>query len=141
MSPAITDTPGHKAELELRRHFDGKRNGTRIERSEPVALRGRRGGFSARSMDVSRSGILLEIEDDGFGGSVALAAAADLARVHFGTGADITLLDRGERLRGRLVRVTARLTSSGFRVLVAFAFKRLRPAARMMLASSATLEA
>jgi len=54
---------GEKAELELRRHFHGRRDGQRINLSVPVELVALERNLNGRTINLSRSGVLLKLED------------------------------------------------------------------------------
>lgn len=114
---------GKVAELELRGHFGGRRSDQRIARRFSVLLRGRLGSFLARAVDVSRSGILLEMTDPAYAAGPDLNAFADAVVRHFGRGADIHIVDADEVSFAEIVRVTAVEN----RLLVAFRFREPLP--------------
>jgi len=58
-------TGGEAAELELRRHFQGRRDGQRIPVQVPVELVCLERTVAARTVNISRSGVLLEVLEDG----------------------------------------------------------------------------
>jgi len=62
---STTRESGRQAELELRRHFNGRRDGQRINVSVPVELVALERNLDARTINLSRSGALLEVLDDG----------------------------------------------------------------------------
>lgn len=98
---------GLAAELTFRNHFANKRNGHRIPLALDLVVRGRAGRFPARTVNVSRSGALLEITDDGYaprGGD--LATFARKVEMHFRTGMDVHFVEQGMATRARVVRVT-----------------------------------
>ena len=53
-------------ELELRKHFSGRRKGRRVRHSVRVQLRAPRERITAETVDLSRSGALLTLEDPRF---------------------------------------------------------------------------
>jgi hypothetical protein len=114
---------GISAELELRGHFGGRRSDQRIAQQFSVLLRGLLGSFLARAVDVSRSGILLEMTDPSYAAGPDLSAFALAVERHFGRGADIHIVDAEEVAYAQLVRVT----EDEGRLLVAFRFRKPLP--------------
>jgi len=83
-----------------------------------ILLRGRAGSFLARAVDVSRSGVLIELTDP------ASAAGDDLVAIveqHFRSGADVHISDAAAVVRAELVRVS----HEGVRLYIAFSFREL----------------
>jgi len=100
-------TPGQAAELELRSHFGGKRDGPRQRRELEVLLRGRAGRFAARTVDVSRSGVLLRITDP-----IYAHVQHDLTRFianierHFRTRVDVRFVEAQLSVAAEVARLT-----------------------------------
>jgi hypothetical protein len=113
------------AELEFRSHFANKRNGTRRSIELEVMVRGRAGRFPGSSIDISRSGILLQITDRVYAPrSGDLAAFAAKIEQHFKTGADIRFIEHGFAARAQVVRVTHGQDASVQPFLIACRFRR-----------------
>ncbi len=103
------ETSGLSAEMELRSHFSGKRSAQRRPLALKVTVCGIMDNFPAESIDVSKSGILLQITDDVFAeGSEDLASFAFKVQQHFQQGADILFVDYGFGVTAAVVRVTHR---------------------------------
>jgi len=101
--------PGMAAEIELRNHFAGKRDAKRRALALKVTICGVMDNFPACSVDVSKSGILLEITDSLFSrGEQDLASFAFKVQQHFQEGADILFADCGFGVTASVVRVTHR---------------------------------
>lgn len=100
-------TPGHAAEMELRRHFGGKRDGPRQRRELEVLLRGRAGRFAARTVDISRSGVLLQVTDP-----IYAHVQFDLTRFtanierHFRTRVDVRFIEAEIGVAAEVARLT-----------------------------------
>lgn len=104
-----TDAPGLSAELELRSHFAGKRSAKRRSLQLKVTVCGIMDSFPAQSIDVSKSGILLQITDSMFAdGGEDLASFAFKVQQHFQQGADVLFVDHGFGVTATVVRVTHR---------------------------------
>lgn len=86
-----------------------------------ILLRGRAGSFLARAVDVSRSGVLMELTDPASAAGEDLAAFVGIVEQHFRSGADVYVSDAAAVVRADLVRVT----HEGVRLYVAFAFQEL----------------
>lgn len=88
----------------LRAHFSGKRRWIRLPADHPVELRGRKHGFTARVLDLSRGGLLIAVKDPEFyeGTDNGLSLVAQ----RFPRGATIRFLDEGVARRVRIVRIT-----------------------------------
>jgi len=100
---------GLSAEMELRSHFSGKRSAKRRSLELKVTVCGIMDNFPAQSIDVSKSGILLQITDSVFADSDEdLASFAFKVQQHFQQGADILFVDYGFGVTASVVRVTHR---------------------------------
>ena len=103
------DSPGLSAEMELRSHFSGKRSAKRRCLELEVTVCGIMDNFPAQSIDVSRSGMLLQITGSAFAdGGEDLASFAFKVQQHFQQGADILFVDYGFGVTTSVVRVTHR---------------------------------
>jgi hypothetical protein len=103
------ETSGLSAEMELRSHFSGKRSAQRRPLELKVTVCGIMDNFPAQSIDVSKSGILLQITDSLFAdGGEDLASFAFKVQQHFQQGADILFADYGFGVTASVVRVTHR---------------------------------
>ena len=103
------DAPGLSAEMELRSHFSGKRSAKRRSLELNVTVCGIMDNFPAESIDVSKSGVLLQITDSVFSDSDEdLASFAFKVQQHFQQGADILFVDYGFGVTASVVRVTHR---------------------------------
>jgi hypothetical protein len=104
-----TSEAGLTAELELRSHFSGKRDAKRRVLDLRINVCGIMDNFPARSIDVSRTGVLLQITDDVFAPEQEdLASFAFKVQQHFQAGADILFVDHGFGVTASVVRVTHR---------------------------------
>ena len=102
-------TSGLSAEMELRSHFSGKRSAKRRTLELKVTVCGIMDSFPAQSIDVSKSGVLLQITDSVFADSDEdLASFAFKVQQHFQQGADILFVDHGFGVTASVVRVTHR---------------------------------
>jgi hypothetical protein len=102
-------TSGLSAEMELRSHFSGKRSAKRRALELKVTVCGIMDSFPAQSIDVSKSGVLLQITDSVFADSDEdLASFAFKVQQHFQQGADILFVDHGFGVTASVVRVTHR---------------------------------
>ncbi len=100
---------GLSAEMELRSHFSGKRSAKRRCLELEVTVCGVMDNFPAQSIDVSNSGMLLQITDTVFADSDEdLASFAFKVQQHFQQGADILFVDYGFGVTATVVRVTHR---------------------------------
>jgi hypothetical protein len=103
------ETSGLSAEMELRSHFSGKRSAQRRSLELKVTVCGIMDSFPAQSIDLSKSGILLQITDSLFAdGGEDLASFAFKVQQHFQQGADILFVDHGFGVTASVVRVTHR---------------------------------
>ncbi len=73
-APEGTLTKGQQAELELRGHFHGRRAGQRIQVPLDVELVCFERNVGARTVNLSRSGVLIEVRDTRAGGMTELVA-------------------------------------------------------------------
>jgi len=100
---------GLSAEMELRSHFSGKRSAKRRCLELEVTVCGIMDNFPAQSIDVSKSGMLLQITDTVFADSDEdLASFAFKVQQHFQQGADILFVAYGFGVTASVVRVTHR---------------------------------
>ena len=111
MSRPAQDTP---AALELR----GRRRSRRVSEEFSVLLRGRAGSFLARTVNVSRTGILIELADPAQAAGRDRDAFAEVVRDHFADGVDVHISETGSVAHGELARVDR----DDARLLVAFRF-------------------
>jgi hypothetical protein len=103
------EASGLSAEMELRSHFSGKRSAQRRSLELEVTVCGIMDNFPAQSIDLSKSGILLQITDSLFAdGGEDLASFAFKVQQHFQQGADILFVDYGFGVTASVVRVTHR---------------------------------
>ena len=103
------ETSGLSAEMELRSHFSGKRSAKRRCLELEVTVCGIMDNFPAQSIDVSKSGMLLQITDSVFADNDEdLASFAFKVQQHFQQGADILFADYGFGVTASVVRVTHR---------------------------------
>jgi hypothetical protein len=102
------ETSGLSAEMELRSHFSGKRSAKRRALELKVTVCGIMDNFPAQSIDVSKSGILLQITESFADGGEDLASFAFKVQQHFQQGADILFVDYGFGVTASVVRVTHR---------------------------------
>ena len=117
---------GIEAELQLREHFARKRDSERHALEVDVVVRGRAGSFPARSFDLSRSGILLQITDHRYTrDGEDLASYAFKVQQHFRTGADIQFVDQDFATRATVIRVTQTEEPVSGILLFACSFKQL----------------
>jgi hypothetical protein len=108
-SKKTQETSGLSAEMELRSHFSGKRSAQRRALELKVTVCGIMDNFPAESIDVSKSGVLLQITDSMFAdGGEDLASFALKVQQHFQQGADILFVDYGFGVTASVVRVTHR---------------------------------
>ena len=118
-------SPGHTAEMELRSHFAGKRASPRREVDLHVTICGLLENFPARSVDASRTGILLRITDELFAHEEEdLASFAFKVQQHFADGADILFADHGFGVSANVVRVTHRRIDGTPTLLLACGFRQ-----------------
>ena len=120
MRSPVDHNAGELAEMELRSHFVGRRGGCRIDAEFAVEIQTQVNRHYAQAVDVSRTGILLEIVDD-VTQDTDLAAFALAVEEQFGGETRILLSQLDLEIRAQLVRVTAH----NGRVRLAFQFARL----------------
>lgn len=132
----LADPAGLLAELELRSHFSGRREGDRIACGLAIVLEG--GGDRARGCleDVSATGALLQLVDPPFTELRRrgdLLGYVNLLETTFPGRIAIALVDVPVRLRARVVRITQAPDEEGGALLVACRFARpLRPRLRRL---------
>lgn len=101
--------PGLTAEIELRNHFAGKRSSPRRHIDVRITICGLLENFPARSVDISRTGILFRITDELFAHEQEdLASFAFKVQQHFADGTDILFADHGFGVSANVIRVTHR---------------------------------
>jgi len=118
-------TEAGAAELELRSHFVGKRDGVRVSRRIPVHVEGSRESCYGRVVDISRSGVLLELH---FREAHSIRSAEDLVRLaewlqtRFAQGITVNFLSGTLRAPVRLARLAAvqEEAAAGVRIGCAF---------------------
>jgi hypothetical protein len=116
--------PGLSAEMELRNHFAGKRTSPRRPLEVRITICGLLENFPARSVDISRTGILFRITDELFAHEEEdLASFAFKVERHFANGADILFVDHGFGVSANVVRVTHRRIDGVPALLLACGFK------------------
>ncbi|HEX5139212.1 MAG TPA: PilZ domain-containing protein [Planctomycetota bacterium] len=116
--------PGLSAEIELRNHFAGKRTSPRRPIEVRITICGLLENFPAKSVDVSRTGILFQITDDVFAHEEEdLASFAFKVERHFANGTDILFGDHGFGVAANVVRVTHRRIEGVPTLLLACRFK------------------
>jgi len=116
--------PGLTAEFELRNHFAGKRTSPRRPLDVRITICGLIENFPARSVDVSRTGILFRITDDLFAHEEEdLASFAFKVERYFAGGTDILFVDHGFGVSASVIRVTHRRIDGVPTLLLACRFK------------------
>ena len=125
---SASPSAGEQAELELRSHFAGRREGQRINAVFPVELVCLKRNFSARTVNLSCSGALLEVEQEetANGMDELISYCEEIGRmfaaggtVDFGSGLTRTI---------RVVRITAGGLGKQMSPMVACRFtQRLSP--------------
>jgi hypothetical protein len=122
--PKKAKRPGLSAEMELRNHFAGKRTSPRRPLEVRITICGLLENFPARSVDISRTGILFHITDEVFAHAEEdLASFAFKVERHFANGADILFVDHGFGISANVVRVTHRRIDDEPVLLLACRFK------------------
>ena len=107
VSQTVYVSAGEQAELELRRHFVGKRDGVRQPCDLNVMLRGRGGSFTGQTVDISRSGVLLRITDQLYNvPQDDLTSFAGRIEKHFRTRVDVFFVEAGLRKAVEVARLT-----------------------------------
>jgi hypothetical protein len=107
VSQTVYVSAGEQAELELRSHFVGKRDGVRQPCDLDVMLRGRGGSFTGQTVDISRSGVLLRITDQLYNiSNDDLASFAGRIEKHFRTRVDVFFVEAGLRKAAEVARLT-----------------------------------
>ena len=126
VSQTVYVSAGEQAELELRRHFVGKRDGVRQPCDLSVMLRGRGGSFTGQTVDISRSGVLLQITDQLYNMSNDdLASFAGRIEKHFRTRVDVFFVEAGLRKAAEVARLT--MSESGEFLMACQFRERLGP--------------
>jgi len=111
-------------ELALRDHFRGRRNELRSRVTLDVTLIADAGELAARTIDVSRSGILLQLDESVVANAATLVELTSMLGTWFGSGEiKIRLLARLVR-DARLVRVTMGGLGGSAVPLIACRFKK-----------------
>jgi len=97
-----------------------RRNGSRYPIVPELVLRGRCGVFEAQVIDMSRSGVLLQITDSAYQFDLRdLKAFEERIAAHFGTGVCLQFDEPVKHVRGK----TARVEQAGTVYRVAFQFR------------------
>lgn len=118
------DKAGLTAEMELRSHFAGKRSARRKTLQLTITVCGLMENFPARSVDISKSGILFQITDELFNHSDEdLASFAFKVQQHFKKGVDILFAEHGFGVTASVVRVTHRKLGDQPALLLACRFR------------------
>jgi hypothetical protein len=113
------------AEIELRNHFAGKRSSPRRPLDIRITICGLLENFPARSVDISRTGILFRITDDLFAHEQEdLASFAFKVQQHFEKGADVLFVDHGFGASASVIRVTHRRIDEEPTLLLACRFRQ-----------------
>ncbi|MFI5402005.1 MAG: PilZ domain-containing protein [Planctomycetota bacterium] len=116
--------PGLTAEFELRNHFAGKRSSPRRPIDVRITICGLLENFPARSVDISRTGILFRITDDLFAHEQEdLASFAFKVQQHFEKGIDVLFVDHGFGASASVIRVTHRRIDEEPTLLLACRFR------------------
>ena len=112
-----------EAELHLHCHFSGKRAGVRVPKDLEVVLRVSGLGFVARTIDISRSGMLLKLESGMAEEGVDLPYFALRVQCYFAEGCDVTIVKSETAARARVIRAT----EQDGQLLLAFQFEEPLP--------------
>ncbi|MHC4133589.1 MAG: PilT/PilU family type 4a pilus ATPase [Planctomycetota bacterium] len=126
-APAQARPPrqGEQAELELRRHFEGRRQGQRVNVALPVELVCVQRNLPAKTINISRSGALIEVlEHDGEQGMAELVRFCEEIDRLFAAGGTLNF-QRGVTRTIEAVRVTAGGLGKKMAPLVACRFTEL----------------
>lgn len=118
---------GLQAEELLRSFFSGRRNGSRKVTRLSLAVGTRRTPYEARTLDLSRSGILFEILDPALQpgeGAQELVAYHERVREMFREGIALEFGGGALRLHAELVRVVVAPPTEGCRALLGCRFRR-----------------
>ncbi|MFQ5844636.1 MAG: PilZ domain-containing protein [Planctomycetota bacterium] len=113
--------------MELRGHFAGKRCGKRFPRVLDCTVEGTEGTFAARTVDLSRSGILLRIADPSFAGEEEiedLKLYGELVMKNFGSRITVSFGGGTVRRQAMVVRVAQGNGGSEEGILVGCRFRR-----------------
>jgi len=106
-SQTVYVSAGEQAEMELRSHFVGKRDGVRQPCDLNIMLRGRGGSFTGQTVDLSRSGVLLRITDQLYNQPYDdLTSFAGRIEKHFRTRVDVFFVEAGLRKASEVARLT-----------------------------------
>ena len=123
--PAVDPGVASNAML-LRKFFFGKRDTIRRAVTLSAAVQGRHGAFIATVVDISRSGVLLHIDDESFAPddpSGKLVAYSGRVLFHFEEGLRIAL-EGNVVLDAEIVRLTSAVDDSLGRILLAAQFRQ-----------------
>jgi hypothetical protein len=113
-----------QAVLEIHSHLAGRRDGTRIDRRIEIVLRIAGNTFTAETVNISRSGVLLGMKSGLADQGLNLPYFALQVQCHFADGCEAILSGHDKPVTAKIVRATER---EGH-LLVAFRFdKRLPP--------------
>ena len=112
----------------LRGYFAGKRDAVRTYRLLNIEIVGKRGMFDAVAVDISRSGILIRIQDPSFAREHEMAQIMPYtARVwyHFEGGFEIVFPESSVRVQADVVRVTGYVGRGERLIFVGCRFRRM----------------
>ena len=120
----MTGDRGARAVLEINSWFAGKRDGTRINRRIEIVLRIAGNTFTAETVNISRSGVLLRMKSGLADQGLNLPYFALQVQCHFADGCEAILSGYDKPVTAKIVRATER---EGH-LLVAFRFDKRLPA-------------
>ena len=108
------------AELRIRSHFSGKRDGIRIDRRIEIVLRVADNVFVAETIDISRSGVLLLMKSSFADKGLSLPYFALQVQGHFADGCEAVLSGHDTPIRAEVIRASEKQGH----LLVAFRFNK-----------------
>ena len=114
----MTGDGAAQAVLEIHSHLAGRRDGTRIDRRIEIVLRIAGNAFTAETVNISRSGVLLRMKSGLADQGLNLPYFALQMQCHFSDGCEAILSGHDRPIEARVVRATER---EGH-LLVAFRF-------------------
>jgi hypothetical protein len=123
----LAEPAGLAAEMELRSHFSGRREGERVACGLAIAVEGGGGRASGCLADVSPTGALFELVQPPFTELQSrrdLLGYVNLVETTFSGRVAIAFADVPVRLRARVVRITQAPDEEGGVLLVACRFER-----------------
>ncbi len=116
----MTGDRGARAVLEIHSRFVGRRDGTRINRRIEIVLRIAGNAFTAETVNISRSGVLLRMKSGLADQGLNLPYFALQVQCHFADGCEAILSGHDKPIKAKVVRATER---EGH-LLVAFRFDK-----------------